>query len=168
MPNPTATSLRIALPPTANVLNDSRKSDSTFCGILLRLRRGSCFHKAGTFNSRVITAAACITRIKRPGLKSANAAPNNKALTIIPNSSITYIKPTTLGRDSGGAKSVASASPTVCVVCKPAPTKRNATAAPNCPIHTGASFALPRPDNTNKANGMIAKPPNCTKVPIQM
>ena len=136
--------------------------------MLLRLRRGSCFHKAVTFKSKVIIAAACMTRIKRPGLKSANAAPNSKALTIIPNNSITYIKPTTLGRDSGDAKSVASASPTVWVVCKPAPTKRKATAAPNCPIHTGASFALPSPDNTNNANGMIAKPPNCTKVPIQI
>ena len=90
------------------------------------------------------------------------------ALTIIPTSSITYISPTTLGWLSVGAKSVAKAKPTVCVVCRPAPTSKNATAAPNWPIQAGASADCPAPANTSSAKGMIEKPPNCIKVPIQM
>ena len=43
-------------------------------------------------------------------------AEDEGALAIMPNSSIVYISPTTFGRDSGDARSVASARPTVCVV----------------------------------------------------
>ena len=42
------------------------------------------------------TAAPWITWINRPGEKFANAAPNTKALTTMPASSITYISPTAL------------------------------------------------------------------------
>ena len=79
-----------------------------------------------------------MTWISRAGLKSASSAPKTSALTIMPSSSITYINPTTLGCDSTGARSVASASPTVCVVCMPAPTSKKAMAAPRWPTQTGA------------------------------
>jgi hypothetical protein len=47
-------------------------------------------------------------------------------------------KATTFGNDSGGARSVARARPTVCVVCRPAPTSRNDSAAPNLAEHDRA------------------------------
>ena len=70
---------------------------------------------------------------------------------------------TTFGCDSGGERSVASASPTVCVVCSPAPTSRKANAAAAWPMTIGP---LVSPDRISSANGMIASPPNCTIVPI--
>ena len=81
----------------------------------------------------------------------------------MPSSSIMHSSATTVGCDSGGDRSVASARPTVCVVCSPAPTSRNASAAAACPTQ-GA--ALLSPDSRISANGMIASPPNCTMVPI--
>ena len=90
------------------------------------------------------------------------------ALTMVPSSSITYIRPTTRGCDSTGARSVASASPAVCVVCSPAPTSRKASAAPAWPTHTGQAAALPPPESTSSVKGTIARPPNCTMLPIQM
>ena len=87
---------------------------------------------------------------------------------MVPSNSITHIRPTTLGWSSTGAKSVAKARPTVWVVCKPAPTSKNATAAPIWPTQAGAWLAWPEPDSTNRANGITARPPNCSKVPIQM
>ena len=50
----------------------------------------------------------------------------------------------------------------------PAPTNKNDSAAAAKPIHAGASLALPAPARTSKAKGMMARPPNCTIVPIQM
>jgi hypothetical protein len=44
---------------------------------------------------------------------------------------MTYINAMTLGLDSGGAKSVASARPAVWVVCKPAPTNKKEKADAN-------------------------------------
>ena len=41
---------------------------------------------------------------------------------------MTYISAMTRGRTCSGARSVASASPAVCVVCSPAPTSKNANA----------------------------------------
>ena len=114
------------------------------------------------------TAEAWITWTSRPGLNSASKVPNTSALTMLPASSITYIRPTTLGCDSTGARSVARASPAVWVVCKPAPTSKKATPAPAGPIQAGQCAALPPPESTSSANGMIASPPNCTMVPIQM
>ncbi len=83
----------------------------------------------------------------------------------MPASSDTYISATTRGRVSAGARSVASASPAVCVTCRPAPTSRNASAAAASPNHAGARLS---PDIRISANGMIARPPNCSIVPIQM
>ena len=68
-------------------------------------------------------------------------------------------------RTRSGARSVASARPTVCTVCSPAPTSRNASAAAACPIQSGPVVS---PDRISSANGMIAKPPNCSIVPNQM
>jgi hypothetical protein len=83
----------------------------------------------------------------------------------MPTKSITYISATTRGRVSAGAKSVASARPAVCVVCKPAPTKRNARAAEARPAHSWIGVS---PDSKINANGMMASPPNCISVPNQM
>ena len=116
----------------------------------------------------VASAEPWITCTRRPGENSASSAPNTSALTMVPNSSITYIRPTTLGCDSVGARSVASASPAVCVVCRPAPTSRNAMPAPAGPIQAGHSAALPRPLSTSSAKGITARPPNWISVPIQM
>ena len=54
------------------------------------------------FSTTHTTAAPWTTWISRPGEKFASAAPNAKALTIMPASSITYISPTTLACDFGG------------------------------------------------------------------
>ena len=70
---------------------------------------------------------------------------------------------TTLGCVSGGERSVASASPTVCVVCSPAPTSRKASPAAAWPMMIGPLLS---PERMMSANGMIASPPNCTSVPI--
>ena len=76
----------------------------------------------------------------------------------MPASSIAQSSATTRGRARSGARSVASASPTVCTVCSPAPTSRNASAAATSPTHSGPVVS---PDRISSANGMIAKPPNC-------
>ena len=86
----------------------------------------------------------------------------------MPRSNMTYIKPTTLGCDSFGAKSVASARPTVCTVCKPAPTRRKEKPAAICPIHTGRASDSPCLARTSTAKGMMARPPNCTSEPCQI
>ena len=86
----------------------------------------------------------------------------------MPTNSMKYIKPTTLGRDSGGDKSVAKANPAVWVVCIPAPTNRKATPAAKWPTQSGAWADCPKRPKTSKAKGMMAKPPNCSKVPIQI
>ncbi len=52
-------------------------------------------------------------------------------------SSTTYIRPTTFGWSSRGARSVASASPTVWIVCTPPPTIRKASAAEETPSQKG-------------------------------
>ena len=85
----------------------------------------------------MIAAQAWITCTSRAGLNSLRKAPKQNALTMVPTSSITYISPTTLGRLSGGARSVASARPAVCTVCRPMPTIRNAMPAPAGPTHAG-------------------------------
>jgi len=116
----------------------------------------------------VTTAEPWITWISRAGLKSSSSLPNTRALTIMPSSCETYISPTTLGWLSVGVRSVASARPAVCVMWMPAPTSRKARPAPRWPIHAGHWLAVPPPDSTSSANGMIARPPNCTIVPFQM
>jgi len=130
--------------------------------------RVSCFHSATQFSTIVTSAEPWITCTSRPGLKSASIAPNTMALTMVPSSSMTYISPTTRGWDSTGARSVASARPAVCVVCSPAPTIRKAMPAPAWPIQAGHCAALPPPESTSSAKGMMASPPNWISVPIQM
>ena len=90
------------------------------------------------------------------------------ALATMPSSSITYIRPTILGWSRSGTKSVAKARPAVWVVCSPMPTKRKATQAAAGPIHVGQAWALPPPESTNSAQGMMARPPNWIMVPRQM
>ena len=167
VPMPTATRRRTAWPPWLKVSHDSRKVG---CCTLPEVRDGlrfSCFHIAAMFSTIVATAAPWMTWISLAGVKSASKVPNSSELTIMPISSITYISPTTLGCDSTGARSVARASPTVCVMCSPAPTSRKASPAPSWPNQAGYWCELPPPDSTSKANGIIASPPNCSIVPFQ-
>ncbi len=82
----------------------------------------------------------------------------------MPSSSIMHSRATTFGWARGGARSVASARPTVCTVCSPAPTSRKASAAAAWPTQGGALLS---PDSRISANGMIDSPPNCTSVPNQ-
>ena len=82
----------------------------------------------------------------------------------MPASSMTQNSVTTRERTAGGARSVASASPTVWVVCSPAPTSRKASADAAGPTKAGAFGASP--DSTMRAKGMMARPPNCSSVPI--
>ena len=130
-----------------------------------RGRRGSCFHSATAFSSMVTTAAPCTTCTSRVPLKLVSSALNASELTTMPSSSATYSSATTRGRVAGGARSVASARPAVCVVCTPAPSSRKPSAAPAWPTQAGPS---PWPVSTSTANGMIASPPNIISEPNQM
>ena len=85
----------------------------------------------------------------------------------MPSSSITYISATTRGRVSSLAWSVARARPAVWAVCRPTPTTRKAKAAAAGATQAGTSTAPP-PDNSSTANGMMARPKNCSIVPVQM
>ncbi len=76
---------------------------------------------------------------------------------------MTQSSATTRGNCREGARSVASASPAVCTVCMPAPTSRKAKAAPALPIQSGPFMS---PDRSISANGMMARPPNCSSAPI--
>ena len=126
--------------------------------------RTSCFQTATKFKIMVTIAAPWITWIKRIALKSDNNQPRMSELINIPTNNMTYKRATTRGRVSSVAKSVARARPAVCVVCIPKPTRRKATAAATSPTIGGAT---PSPDKIKRANGRIAKPPNCAIVPIK-
>lgn len=117
------------------------------------------------FRTSVIAAQPWITWIRRSWLKSASARPKTTAASTMPNSSMSESTATTFGCDSRGARSVASARPTVCTACIPAPTIRNAIAAEACATQGGAQVS---PDSTISAKGIIASPPNCTMVPSQI
>ena len=130
--------------------------------------RPSCFHSESPLSTSVATAEAWMTCTSRAGVYSVSIQPNTAALTIDPASSITYIRPTILGWSRSGTKSVASARPAVWVVCRPMPTSRKATAAAAGPIQLGQACALPPPESTNRAQGMMARPPNWIMVPRQM
>ncbi len=108
------------------------------------------------------SAAPWITWISRIAEKWCSARPNTTALAIMPASSMAQSSATTFGRAWAGARSVASARPTVCVVCKPAPTSTKASAAATWPTTIGPVVS---PDRIRSANGMMAKPPNCNSVP---
>ena len=164
VPKPRATSRRRASAPRLKARQVSMKVGTTRSPRVAAGLRGSCFHSAIAFSTMVASAAPWITWISRIWLNGCSTAPNTRALATMPNSSIMHSSATTVGCDSGGDRSVASASPTVCVVCSPAPTIKKASAAAACPTQ-GA--ALLSPDNRISANGMIANPPNCTSVPIQ-
>ena len=62
---------------------------------------------------------------------------------------------------------MASARPAVCAVCRPSPTTRKASAATSWPTIGGVA-TWPNPESTNRAKGMIARPKNCSSVPVQM
>ena len=168
VPRPTAARRRSACPPWMKWCQDSRKPGCAWGAAPRGGRRVSCFHRASRFSAMVATAAPWMTWIRRAGEKSSSRAPNSRALMIVPTSSITYISPTTFGCDSCGARSVASARPAVCTVFIPAPTSRNARPAHPCPTHAGQRADSPPPDRTSSANGMMAKPPNCSIAPFQM
>ena len=166
VPKPTTTKRRRVCGPLQKWAQALEKESLTGTPGLRNRLRGSCFHKASTFKTRVSKATVWVTRIKRPGLYSLSKSPNSSALKIMPANCITNIKPTTWGWVSGGAKSVAKAKPTVWVVCMPTPTIKKAPAAPTRPTHVGAWLAWPAPASTNRANGMTANPPNWIRVPI--
>lgn len=126
--------------------------------------RASCFHSAATLSTIVATAAPWIAWINRIWLNSASSAPKAAALTTMPNRSATESSATTRGCAEGGARSVASASPTVCTVWSPAPTSRKASAAAACPTQAGPCVS---PDSRMSAKGMMDRPPSCSSVPIQ-
>ena len=113
----------------------------------------------------VTTAAPWTTWISRISLKLASSLPKARPEATMPTKSMVYMSAMTFGRTDSGARSVARARPAVCVVCSPAPTRRNATAEAIWPMITGPWVS---PDKTRSANGMMARPPNCTNVPIQM
>ena len=109
----------------------SRKDGST-CAFSMAARSGfraSCFHSAMLLSTSVIKAAPCTTCTRVLGEKSASTRPKKVPLPTMPISSITYIRATTRGRVSSSARSVASARPAVCAVCRPIPTTRKANAA---------------------------------------
>lgn len=75
----------------------------------------------------------------------------------------------TLGWDSSGTRSVASASPAVCAMCSPAPTIRKAIPAATWPIQAGHWPALPLEMSTSRAKGMDGRAsPNWIIDPFQM
>ena len=118
------------------------------------------------FSNTLSMAAPCTTCTSFLSEKSASSALHSVPPSTMPSSSITYIKATTRGRESSEARSVASARPVVCVVCSPVPTSRKASPAHRWP--TQAMPSCPSPVSTSSAKGMIASPPNCSPVPIQM
>ena len=167
VPTPTATSRASALSPAMKLAQDCWKLGSG--AVAWRGRdwpRASCFHTAMPFRTMVATPAPWITCTRRPLEKSASSAPKISALTIEPASSATYMRPTTLGCFSGGVRSVASAKPTVWVMCSPVPTSRKARPAATWPMIGGTSAAWPCWASTSSAKGIIASPPNCTMVPL--
>ena len=132
VPRPTDTKKRVARARWLNWRQVCLKSGRGACSSRRwPSRRGSCFHNATMLSSIVTAAAPCTTWISRVGEKLVSNAPNSKLLPTMPNSNITYISATTRGRDSGVARSVANASPAVCVVCMPAPTSKKASTAPS-------------------------------------
>ena len=162
VPKPSATSRRRASPARSNSAQDWRKLGRTRSCAVSDGRRGSCFHRAAAFSTMVATEAPWITWISRTSEKRASNRPNSSALNTMPSRSIMHSSDTTLGCLSGGERSVASARPTVWVVCRPAPTSRKASAAAAWPTKTGALLS---PDSRISANGMMANPPNCSMVP---
>ena len=68
-------------------------------------------------------------------VEAVRKTPNITPLPTMPTSSITYISATTRGRLSAGDTSEASAKPAVWVICMPAPTHKNAMAAPKRITH---------------------------------
>ena len=161
VPRPSAVSRRRACTSALKLRQVSRKLGRGPAMVRVG-SRASCFHNATAFSTMVATAEPCTTWISRIWLKSASNAPNSNALATMPSSSIMHSSATTRGWVSGRARSVASAKPTVCTVCSPAPTSRNASAAAACPIQAGP---LASPDSTISANGMIDSPPNCSNEP---
>ena len=164
VPKPRATRRRRAVPWRSNSAQAARKLGRARSCAVSDGRRGSCFHSATAFSTMVATEAPWITWISRISEKCANTKPNSNALKIMPSSSIMQSRATTFGCLSGGERSVASARPTVCVVCSPAPTSRKASAAATWPMKTGPLLS---PERMISANGMIARPPNCSMVPNQ-
>ena len=162
VPKPRATRRRRAVPWRSNSAQAAAKLGRARSCAVSAGRRGSCFHRATAFSTMVVSEAPWITWISRISEKCASTTPNSSALKIMPSSSIMQSNATTLGCLSGGERSVASARPTVCVVCKPAPTNRNASAAAAWPMKTGPLLS---PERMINANGMIARPPNCSIVP---
>ena len=81
----------------------------------------------------------------------------------MPIRNITYSIATTRGRVSSVARSAASASPAVWVMCSPSPVIRKASAASASPAQAGPTVWSP--DSTISAKGMIASPPICHKEP---
>ena len=119
VPRPTATRKRSERPAPAKRRQVSRNAGRGRLRAVADGLRASCFHSASRLSTIVASAAPCTTWISRTALKWRSTRPNNRPLPIMPISNITYISATTRGRASAGARSVASARPAVCVVCKP-------------------------------------------------
>ena len=165
VPRPTAVMKRSVRPWLAKRAQVSlKRGAATLLRGLGRLR-GSCFQAAVRFSTTVNTAAPWMTWISCVGVKLVSSTPKTAPKPIRPTNCIVYISATTRGRTRSGAKSAASARPAVCTICMPAPTIRKARAALALPIQTGPSWS---PPSSSKAKGMIARPPNCSPVPIQM
>ena len=89
VPSPTATSTRPARPELRNAAQDSLKDGRGRSGRVAAGLRGSCFHRAITFRTMVATAHPWTSWIRRNWVKSASSAPNSRALTTMPASSMT-------------------------------------------------------------------------------
>ena len=162
VPIASATRRRADWPPRQNARHVSTKPLS-WLGARFGCR-GSCFHSAIALSTIVSSAEPWTTWMSRTSLNGDSASPNISADATMPSSSIMHSSATTLGCALAGARSVASASPTVCTVCSPAPTSKNASPAAASPTQGGA---LVSPDRMMSANGMIDSPPNCSSVPNQ-
>ena len=156
---------RMACLPCAKRAHDARTSGRARFGAVRDGSRASCFHSAMMFRTIVASAVPWMTWIRRISLKCAAARRRPPRSRPCPAAASRRAAPPRAGAIPSGARSVASARPTVCVVCMPAPTSRNASPAPSWPMRSGRRVS---PDSTISANGMIARPPNCSSVPIQM
>jgi hypothetical protein len=124
----------------------------------------SCFHTAMRLRPRQPSPRPA-PPAPAVGVKSASSTPKTAPPPTMPTSSITYISATTRGR------------PRPARGRWPAPGRRSAWSA--APAHQQEGQrrgdvadpqprAVVSPDSSSSAKGMIARPPNCSSVPIQM
>ena len=140
VPKNTTTNKRPADPPAAKSRQASRNfgrgdwRSAADIGFIF-----SCFHRAMTFRQMPTNAAPWTTRISQRLLKSDSSQPINSDDMPIPTRNMTYNNATTRGRVSSSARSLANASPAVCVMWMPNPVIKNAKAAKTSPAQSGPS-----------------------------